>query len=515
MASLYEVITGTLSAYISEKNQLQKDNGYKRAILLQDLVDLLKDDDDKLEQLIELYTKSSTFELSLNNFKFQDIILSTLNSNENHVFSNPLGSKINCCKTNYDKSLIISKELQKGKMSPTSLKPIINKALNKYYKPKRKNAFDFETMSELPITPLNPFEQIEKENTHVYYQDLELIGNAMVKSAHAVERYRLGDDIYFVKLLDEQLSQEERDHEIECHLAEIIYCKFWQYFIGAKASSSVLVLDNENEIIGISSKGLNGFTPYAKINPQNETYSNLIPLLIFMYMLVENDAHINNYGTASIYDSQQDKLIKAYAKIDHDYLISQWDTNSQEKLSQAYPLQPLAEIIVNGFDPKNTFILLKQLLSNLRFSPLVANSRLLQFGHQTREKLTGQEAATTSKLAAKTFALALSNSQNIDDFKQLCKTLPERFNKTKVTKLLDQINSILEQFPEQYHTKAREIIKFIGNRMLELNHQLKATKQQLREKDAIEILEDYEEGISFIFLNHEGPEEEKKSFSMQ
>ncbi|TNF65303.1 MAG: hypothetical protein EP298_12850 [Gammaproteobacteria bacterium] len=515
MASLYEVITGTLSAYISEKNQLQKDNGYKRAILLQDLVDLLKDNDNELEQLIELYTKSSTFELSLDNFKFQDIILSTLKSNENHVFSNPLGSRINHCKTNYDKSLIILKELQKGKTSPTSLKPIISKTLNEYYKPKRKNAFDFDNMSDLPMAPLSPFEQIENENTYVYYQDLELVGSAMVKSAHAVERYRYNDDIYFVKLLDEQLNQEEKDYEIECYLAEIVYCKFWQYFIGAKASSSALVLDLDNHVIGISSKGLKDFKPYAQIDPQSETYSNLIPLLIFMYLLVENDAHINNYGAASIYDRQQDTLIKSYAKIDHDYLISQWNQNSQEDLAQMYPLKPLAEIIANGFDPKNTFILLKELLSNLRFSPLTANSRLLQFGHQTREKLTGQEAATTSKLAAKTFALTLSNSQNIDDFRQLCITLPKLFNKNKVLKLSKQMDSILDQFPEQYHTKARDIIKFIGNRMLELNQQLKATKQQLREKDAIEILEDYEEDISFIFLNHEGPEEEKKSFSMQ
>ncbi|MDE4976323.1 hypothetical protein NAI43_11530, partial [Francisella tularensis subsp. holarctica] len=63
---------------------------------------------------------------------------------------------------------------------------------------------------------------------------------------------------YFVKSLN--------INEVVNAIAEVIYAHIWNYFIGNRASKSLLFSTHENKIIGIASKGINDFQEYKSLS---------------------------------------------------------------------------------------------------------------------------------------------------------------------------------------------------------------------------------------------------------
>lgn len=179
---------------------------------------------------------------------------------------------------------------------------------------------------------------------------------------------------YFVKSLN--------NDEIGNAIAEVIYAQIWNYFIGDRASKSLLLLSEyDKKIIGIASKGINEFQEYKSINEDQKDYPGLIQILFYVCVLIENDFHICNFGTG-LFNGK-----RCYGKIDHDYIVSFWDTLKYAKFMTEVP-HSFQELF-----KKKSMSSLFFLLESMRFSPVKANSRILALGHKIRP---GRPSTVTS-----------------------------------------------------------------------------------------------------------------------
>ncbi|MFV9925215.1 MAG: hypothetical protein AB8U93_06260 [Francisella endosymbiont of Hyalomma scupense] len=115
-------------------------------------------------------------------------------------------------------------------------------------------------------------------------------------------------------------SSKGYQKNIDNGIAEVVYAQIWSYLIGERTSESRFVIDN-NKIIGICSRGLNGFKEYGKMTDKEKLDTKgLISILVFVYLLMEDYFHIFNYGQA---DFNRETY---FAKIDHDYIVVNWKT---------------------------------------------------------------------------------------------------------------------------------------------------------------------------------------------
>lgn len=207
-------------------------------------------------------------------------------------------------------------------------------------------------------------------------ENISKVGNSAA-SAHVVTRYqdKKNQKInYFVKSLN--------NDEIGNAIAEVIYAQIWNYFIGDRASKSLLLLSEyDKKIIGIASKGINEFQEYKSINEDQKDYPGLIQILFYVCVLIENDFHICNFGTG-LFNGK-----RCYGKIDHDYIVSFWDTLKYAKFMTEVP-HSFQELF-----KKKSMSSLFFLLESMRFSPVKANSRILALGHKIRP---GRPSTVTS-----------------------------------------------------------------------------------------------------------------------
>ncbi|KEI35896.1 hypothetical protein FRA_26c02090 [Francisella sp. W12-1067] len=262
-------------------------------------------------------------------------------------------------------------------------------------------------------------------------------------SAHAVGMYKNpaeNDKLYFVKRFNIHDSPKY-DEAIADAIAEIIYCKIWRYFIGNRASKSMLVINN-NRIEGIASEGLNEFTEFGKIDVKDRfQYPGLATILFYSYILCEEDLHIYNYGVSKQCLTNNDNKIPVYCKIDHDYIISH--------------LNDLADSIKKPLDPRiycftdinKRISLFKELISSMRFTPGKSDLTLV-FGHSIRQifKPNAKVTATTNDIQ-KAFEEAISLNRHFQEEINICfNNFTYKIKNQKVGEYFNSLKNLLNNF---------------------------------------------------------------------
>ncbi|TNF65957.1 MAG: hypothetical protein EP298_10450 [Gammaproteobacteria bacterium] len=232
------------------------------------------------------------------------------------------------------------------------------------------------------ITMNLPSSIAKPEINRINLSELTLLenDNNMAKSAHDVKKYRYNNTLYFVK----QFGVVELEQKREDAIAEIIYSHLWRYFIGKAASESVLVIGANNDIIGIASKGLNGFESYKKMLNKEEFNipQGFISVLLYAALLKEQDLHIENIGSCEIDDQ------KFFAKIDHDFIVDKW---SELLTKSPVDLDNLARALA-----KNAILDFFDAIDTMRFSPTHKDPKILRAAHGIRSRFTDRPKTTTS-----------------------------------------------------------------------------------------------------------------------
>ncbi len=161
------------------------------------------------------------------------------------------------------------------------------------------------------------------------------------------------------------------------------------------------MLDGNNSVIGVCSEGLRGFVEHSKL-PQidEDSYEvfGLISIIIFAYILMEDDLHIKNLGLATVNGDS------VYAKIDHDFICSRWQENEpMHALEQKFPIAKIQHVIKS----KQAYTM-KDIMVAFRFAPGKANSQFLRLAHHLRPR----GATTVGPTKAENFGLYdLPNAQ--------------------------------------------------------------------------------------------------------
>ncbi|MCF6764754.1 hypothetical protein L3V82_03135 [Thiotrichales bacterium 19S3-7] len=202
----------------------------------------------------------------------------------------------------------------------------------------------------------------------------------MAKSAHDVKKCIYNNSLYFVK----QFGSVDLEKKREDAIAEVIYSHLWRFFIGEAASESVLVIGANNDIIGIASKGLNGFESYKKMLNKEELNipQGFISVLLYAALLKEQDLHIENIGSCEI-DGQ-----KFFAKIDHDFIVDKWnDLSTKSPVDLDNLARALAKSAISDFFDA---------IETMRFSPTHKNPKILRAAHGIRSRFTDRPKTTTS-----------------------------------------------------------------------------------------------------------------------
>ncbi|MBK2044778.1 hypothetical protein IB642_07065 [Allofrancisella guangzhouensis] len=293
------------------------------------------------------------------------------------------------------------------------------------------------------------FDDLLKEHT-IKLNDLKHVRDLGV-SAHPVGMYELNDNNlktrYFVKRFN-TLDLSEYNKAIEDALAEIIYCNIWRYFIGNRASKSVLVINENNKIEGIASEGLDNFKEFAEINPtERYEYHGLATILFYSYILCEQDLHIYNYGISEQFSTSHGKFLYVYCKIDHDYIIS--------KLSSMKPLvqRPLDPRVYNSDYIGNKITLFKELISTMRFTPGKSNLPLVA-AHTLRKtiKTSTKVTATTGKILDAFEQATKSNYILQEEIKYCFTNFISKVNNQGVNLHLDSLENLLKNFSDSSGT---------------------------------------------------------------
>ncbi|APC92416.1 MULTISPECIES: hypothetical protein [Francisella] len=233
-------------------------------------------------------------------------------------------------------------------------------------------------------------------------------------SAHDIRIYKSPGNLFFMKPFE--LSSKEYQKNIDNGIAEVVYAQIWRYLIGERASESRLVTKND-QIIGICSRGLKGFKEYGKMTDDEKLKTKgLISILVFVYLLMEDDFHIFNYGQAN-FDGET-----YFAKIDHDYIVDKWDMLSKD--STKFRIAELSRVLRS----KNLTALINLLAANSRFSPGSSNTFLLRAAHTGRASLSDRKKTTTSNSQSAFFRSNLATLNNINEFKSIIDTINQRCN---------------------------------------------------------------------------------------
>ncbi|MCP3968498.1 MAG: hypothetical protein GY750_14210 [Lentisphaerae bacterium] len=218
-------------------------------------------------------------------------------------------------------------------------------------------------------------------------EKLETIG----VSAHEVHKFKgIGKDfsgLYYGKLFES--TGTARRMEIMGAANEVIYSKMLRRLLKGGASDSAFLTKN-GLIVGICSKGLNAFKPYAKIlkcpdlREECKAVPGLLNIFIFSFIFLENDLHANNMGWSIINGE------KRFAKIDHDYLcIRMHNAKYFREVQEKFRLDE-----VKAFLKTPCWRTLKALGNRARFGPFKINNYALRGAHWTRSKFTGKSVNT-------------------------------------------------------------------------------------------------------------------------
>ncbi|QIV94481.1 hypothetical protein [Allofrancisella frigidaquae] len=276
----------------------------------------------------------------------------------------------------------------------------------------------------------------------IEFKDLKHIKDLGV-SAHAVGMYKNpaeNDKLYFVKRFNIHDSPKY-DEAIADAIAEIIYCKIWRYFIGNRASKSVLVINN-NRIEGIASEGLNKFKEFGEIDLNDRfKYPGLATILFYSHILCEEDLHIYNYGVSEQYSTNQGKNIPVYCKIDHDYIISHLN-----KLTE-FIKKPLDPRIYCFTDINQRISLFKELISSMRFTPGKADLKLV-FGHSIRQLYNSNAKVTaTTNDIQQAFEEAISLNRHFQEEINICfNNFTYKIKNQKVGEYFNSLKNLLNNF---------------------------------------------------------------------
>ncbi|MCF6807180.1 hypothetical protein L3V79_02095 [Thiotrichales bacterium 19S9-12] len=239
----------------------------------------------------------------------------------------------------------------------------------------------------------------------------------VAKSAHEVKPYVGKDDypnlkeskgpVYFIKQFNESTIDSQRKDAI----AEIAYANIWRFFIGERASESLLVTETDDagkeKIVGLASRGLKGFKPYAgMLNEESlKIPPGFISVLFYTALLMEYDLHKQNIGTSIVDDEE------FFSKIDHDYIVA----HLLEVLkSNPELLDKLAKAVA-----KNSVVDFLDVMDGIRFNPTHKNSPLLIAAHKLRGAIfNGPNTATSSSDKHKAQS-GVNNAIHLNEFQAI------------------------------------------------------------------------------------------------
>ncbi|AJI56213.1 hypothetical protein LA02_1533 [Francisella philomiragia] len=348
-----------------------------------------------------------------------------------------------------------AKKLSEGNDTTSSLRTYIKNAYNSVF-------VDNEFISRRKSIFNNLFKTSQHQNSSLFvfrFEELGKLTKTSKTSAHEIKVYEnnIGTS-YFMKCFN--ISSREYKKNISNGIAEVVYSQIWRYLIGERSSESRLVSEN-NKIIGICSKGLNKFVEYGKMTDKDKLNTKgLVSILVFIYLLMEDDFHIFNYGQAKFDDSYY------FAKIDHDYIVDKWHILS--KNNTKFCVLKLSQILKE----KNLSDLINLLAANCRFTPGSTNSFFLRASHSIRSVFTDRKITTTPSSMSAFFRSNLITLNNVNEFKATIDFVRKRSDNVEgnlTSKLSNLLSTFEKEYPDVNTEKAREILKYFTNRMQRLS----------------------------------------------
>lgn len=380
----------------------------------------------------------------------------------NYINQSPniLGELISVAYKSNPKSVNISdikkeaKILIGGNNTTSSLRTYVNNAYKSILNRKEQN-----------INGL--FNKNTNTDNGLFTYDESQLGEAPKKvsktSAHEIKVYRGDNNLFFMKPFNQ--SSREYQKNIDNGIAEVVYAQVWRYLIGERASESRLVTKDGN-IIGICSKGLKDFTEYGKMTNQDKLDTKgLISILVFVYLLMEDDFHIFNYGQMS-FENDKDKY---FGKIDHDYIVDKW--NILGKDSTKFKISELSKVLKS----KSLASFINLLSANSRFSPASGNDFMLRAAHTARAKMSSRKKTTTSRSQAAFFRSNLTTRDNVNEFHRTINIIMQRCDNLEndlSEPLKSQLVTFEGKYPDVKIDKAKQILTFFIQRMQTLKNEL-------------------------------------------
>ncbi|MED7818907.1 MULTISPECIES: hypothetical protein [unclassified Francisella] len=407
-------------------------------------------------------------DIAWHNMKLDALLKSYLNT-KNYIFLADQLAYVNSQNPKKEEFKIVTAEmytdaklLAGGNNTKSSLRYYINSVYNS---PNQQQSLFFDLGScnlRSGIFRSSIFGGTEEDSNSdltLHITDLGSFDEKLGVSAHDVHRYKkvAGDrtKFYFLKYIS---SDDEKNDA----LAEVVYSKLWRFLIGERASDSRLVFDNNNQLIGICSVGLDNFKEFAKmtLSDQDQT-KGLASLLICVCLFIENDFHIYNYGKFNFYGRSY------YGKIDHDYIITKWQSMKLE--ASKFKIDDLARILNNS-----NINLLVTILERLRFRPTSVNSITLRAGHEIRALVSDRSNTTTNNDLVSQILSKLVNKENRDDLNRIKSSIKQRANKMDENAEFNmnaEINRI-GKLGSINTNKAKEIFEFFVARIRDLGNKL-------------------------------------------
>lgn len=411
--------------------------GIKRAKLLKSYINRITNEDD-LKSLIDAYESQDSYKV------FH--ILKNLNNRNRLILVD---------KKDYDQCIKDAEFLCGGNES--------NSSLRRYLKSKTENTRATYRPSNLhgKIDSLSHNDEYSVKSSSLEKEEKDNV----VKSAHYVRKFKKNNTEYYVKNLT-------NDEQKENAIAEVIYSQLWSYFIGERASKSVLVTDDTDSIVGIASKGIPNFQAYANFKDDTSQPQGIISVLFLSCLLKEQDLHMYNFGKGSFYSESKQKNIELFAKIDHDYIIDKWAQG--DNLSEVNPVKvsELADAINNNDLAK--FIGISK---SIRFSPSNMNNRMLQLCHKLRNKFTDKPDTTTGNGDAHDFLKNVINKQNTAEFNDLITRFKSSLSNDALKEFESNMRELLDEFQTKGYpiSKAEDVLSKMLNRLNDFSRQITST----------------------------------------
>ncbi|MCP3966883.1 MAG: hypothetical protein GY750_05225 [Lentisphaerae bacterium] len=349
-----------------------------------------------------------------------------------------------------------AKLLNGGNKSTSSLRNYINTVIPINFNAKNGSSDNSTSYSPYTYLFVNKSSGFDADESGITVSENDLTQQSTIKqSAHVIRKYLCKKDkvtLYFSK----DLSKNNKMRELENYAAEVVYASIWQWFLGGRISTSLLRLNSSNEVAGICSKGLPGFIEFASMPlDQALMHKGLVSIIFYAYLLFEDDLHIKNIGLTTYYSGRLKGKTTAFAKIDHDYLATNWNPGGGYFVTQ-FPESKIREVVKSPLP--YTFV---QLFQNFRFSPGTKNGFFLQLGHTIRPKPnTTRCSAHASKfitgLLQRHYQRELKKT--VEDFKLKCK---------EIDLLEEHVNSVFQQLAvyKLPDSKAKNMTKVLIKRI--------------------------------------------------